>query len=734
MRLLSPPREESAGEDQDVPAVSSTPLKSSLKSSKQKALGATIKDDLPSDENISPRSNNPSPPPRSPTRITSRVSPIKKPVEFQPQQLTGPVRKETLESSDRKDEYDFVCTHRCRSTTPNSFKPPTTPKTWGQVDGSPERPQLPSDIDPVIAYLAGPGVKVVNAPSTLRSRPRTPNTVPKIAPVKIRPRVQKTSSRGSTNSEATDTSEPLKKSNSCLKHKFAPDQMDGPADVVVSAHSCRGSFIDLRSEFEKRGNMGSQRSPQIVLKSLSYPHAVLTKKIGQSKKPSWATPCKTSPRLANNGRGDVKPGASKVRGLAAMFDSAAKASPFLPTPGGAMKKKRRETARVISPYTSNPSPRASLQSVTSVSTPLSLMSPSRISIDLTNTNHSGSRKSMIPRLQKLSTTDNAGKIERHNSPVSPHRDDSRASTGSSNITSRIPTPSRLHIKKKASEVNLPSLPQLDGSTKLTQFPLKLTAQQEIRPIGYYSSPTPQTKTSVGYRDLPRLYRHSTTSEYSEGIGQSAEASPLSPKPSRSRSASFLRDQIRGLRTELSVKNEDCAQIRLELEEFRKTKEVNESLLREDLDRSKADMAKWRRRAERAESKVDRFERLAIQIKNARDHGHHGYGFRHGQGGDAANEYSFTSGSDHMNTAERLPQPLAARMNQSLRRTSPVDIVGADSANSGGGDEFSECSNSTVVRNIAANPGGDDAINSHGLWDVVDEFVNFASPELADEQV
>lgn len=732
-RVLSPPREESAGEDRESPAMrTSTPLKSSLKSPRQKASGGSVKEDPTSDENVSPKSNNPSPPPRSPTRITSRGSSTKNPFDFQTQRSIDSQRKETLGSTETRDDYDFVCTHRCRSTTPKSDKPTMTLKAWSQVDGSPERPLPPSDNDPMIAYLAGPGVKVLNAPSTLRSRPRTPNTVPKIAPIKIGPCVQKALSQGSTSSEATDTKEPSKKSNSYLKrHKFAPDQMDGVADVIVSAGLCRGSFTDLRSEFEKRGNTESQKSSQFASKSRLRPRAILTKKNGQSKGHSWTTPRNTSPRSINNTRGDVKPGASKVRGLAAMFDSAAKASPFVPTPGGAMEKKRRDTARVISPYTSNPSPRASLQSVTSVSTPVSLMSPSRISIDLTPTLQNSSRKSMIPRLQNSSTTDGAGKTERHVSPRSSQRDDSRISMAHSNATSRIPTPSRLHVKKTTPQVDLPSLPQLDGCTKMAQFPMKLTAQQEIRPIGYYSSPTTQTKTDTDYRDLPRLSQHSTTSEYSEGVGQSRDASSLSPNPMQSRSASSLRDQIRGLRTELSARNEDFVQIRLELEEVRKTNEVNEILLREDLDRLKVDVAKWRRRAERAESKVDRFERLALQVKNARDRGDHDYRYHHGQGGDAADDYSFMSGSDHINNAERLPQPLIARMNQSVRRSTPVNIAGADSANSGGGDEFSECSGSTVVRNIAAGPSGNNALSNHGLWSVVDELVDFASSELVD---
>lgn len=211
---------------------------------------------------------------------------------------------------------------------------------------------------------------------------------------------------------------------------------------------------------------------------------------------------------------------------------------------------------------------------------------------------------------------------------------------------------------------------------------------------------------------------------------------MSPHPNHGRSASSLRDQIRSLRMELSSKNEDCAQLRLELEESRKAKQVSEILLREDLECAKAASTKWRRRAEKAERNADSFEKMAMKIEDSRDRDHHRDFYHRGQAGDAADDYSFNSGSDHIDTAETPPKPLFARMNQSIRRTPPANGVGANGASSGGGDGFSECSSSTVVRNVGAGAGDDSAVDASWLGgsNAVEEFAHFTSPGMVNERL
>lgn len=162
--------------------------------------------------------------------------------------------------------------------------------------------------------------------------------------------------------------------------------------------------------------------------------------------------------------------------------------------------------------------------------------------------------------------------------------------------------------------------------------------------------------------------------------------------------------------------------------------MNETLLREDLDRARADIAKWRDRAERAERKIDGFERLSMQIKNARDRNDKPMsdnGYSYSQTDDVAGDYSFTSGSDHLDCVKSPSPPLTARMSQSVRRMPPPASSGAtaDGGTSNGGDGFSERSSSTVVRNNAAGADDTDA----GLWDAVDELIDFACPGLADEK-
>lgn len=627
--------------------------------------------------------------------------------------------------------------HRHMSVSSSINGPRSTAlRALTQVDGSPERHthQPSCDLDPMIAFQAGPGLTILKAPSTMRSQPKMSHVNPKIAAATLRSSVWRKSSHGSVDSGMLSEDEPVKKASPGSEpEKAALDQMDGAMDFIISVPSSRGSFIDLRGEFEKRGVRDSQTSAFPVLKSRPHLRAVLTKKQGHDRESSRSTSRKASPKSALNGHGDVKSGANKnkVMGLAAIFDTAAKASPFVPTPGGAIQKKRRGTAGVISPYTSNPSPRASLQSVASVSTPVSLMSPTRLSIHIsTPAKSSGKKKSMIPRLQDPSATYSTGKTEIYMSPLSVlRRDESRFSAKSSDNPSRLFTPSRLPVKKVCTNES-PPLPQFDGLSNTKQPLLKLTAQQEIRPVGFHSSPIP--RINGGYKIMSRLSQQSSSSKYSEDIVLSGESNALSLTPSRGRSALSLRDQIRSLRTDLSAKNEDCAQLQMNLEESRKMKEVNEILFREDLDRAKSDTQKWRRRAESAEKKVDKFERLAMQIKNARDHEPAHNGYRREQQGDTADDYSFISESDNLSTSDRpVSQPLTARMNQSVRRTPPVGANGVNSIDTG--DGFSECSSSTVVRTIVA-PDENGPLSKSGLWSAVNELVDFASPGLLEERL
>lgn len=860
---LSPPKEESAGEEHNVhPAMRAfTPLKSSLKYSTSKTRpGLPAHRHRTTDRDTSPASNSatPPPPPRSPSRVTSGISPIKKRfenLEAQPHQRVpspayssetrrpehGQLQSRTIPSSTDTygSEYDQLrrqatptstqisstghdqsrhratasragangpgpdqprprsqptlnemprtedgqvhyrnnparsktyrsdydspppqstptstemprpstkygseserneCSNRCTSVSSSTNNPRSTAaRALTQVDGSPERGiQQPScDLDPVFAYQAGSGMKILRAPSTMRSQPKMPHMDPKIAVAKLRSSVWRTSSRASAGSQSLSDSEPVEKFHDDPKpERAAPEQMDGAADLIISLPSSRGSATGLKGDFERPRIRYSQTPSLPGPKGRSQPRAVLTKKNGHGKKPSWAGPQKPSPKLTSNSRSGVKPGASKVMGLAAMFDTAAKASPFLPTPSGAVQKKRRETARVISPYTSNPSPRASLRSVASVSTPISLMGPTRLSIHLSTPARSSGKKSMIPRLQNPSATCSTGRTDRHMSPMSVlQREGSRFSLNSSNNPSRFSTPSRLPVKRKVSTCVSPPLPQFDGLSSTKQSLLKLTAQQEIHPVGLYSSTISHTKISGGCKGTQRPSQRSKSSQYSQETGQSRELTSLISTPSRGRSASSLRDQIRSLRVELSAKNEDCAQLRLELEESRRLKEVNEILLREDLDRAKSDIQKWRRRAEKAENKIIKYERLVIQIEDARDQDSSRNGSQREQRGDAADDCSLTSGSDHLTTSTGAEsQPLMAKMNQSVRRTPPLGANGANSM--GFGDSFSECSSSTVVRTVVATDENG-PVGVGGVWSAVDELVEITSPGLIEESL
>ncbi|KAG6356651.1 hypothetical protein INS49_014525 [Diaporthe citri] len=202
--------------------------------------------------------------------------------------------------------------------------------------------------------------------------------------------------------------------------------------------------------------------------------------------------------------------------------------------------------------------------------------------------------------------------------------------------------------------------------------------------------------------------YSETPSYSQDLCSPNLSSSPSRGLGRGRNASSLLDQIRSLRQELSSKKEEYAQLRLEFEENRKASQVSEILLREDIDRAMADLAKWKRRAERAENKVESFERMATRAQGIR-----------ALSSGRSHDFSFVSGlPDDIDIGERSPQhqPLSTRMNQSARRA-PENIRPTGTSVLMGSDSMSDCSGSTVVR------------NTEGHWASVDEMVD---PALMDD--
>lgn len=588
------------------------------------------------------------------------------------------------------------------------------PKSISRTHGSLKR-KLKSKFSRVPEHTTAsadvPGATVWSGKSTMRFRPRTSRENPEIEPFKE-------TSSGRLVGQGIEFETFHAKKPSRPKDAVAGDQVDGVVDLVVSGTSFCGSNKNLRSEFKRWGTIDSQRSSSPVQGDQDSPPTKCHDIRARPRK-SLRTSLQNQPSKSNmEDCGSLKRGASKVRGLAAMFDSAAKASPIVPTPGGSVQKKRRETAKVVSPYTRNPSPHASLHSVTSVSTPASLIGHTRDSFSSSGTVEYSGRKSMIPRRQGYGITDGSGKAEGYFGPKQ---------ANPSNTRSRIPTPSRLPVRKKVSTTGSPSLTQLDtqldGTPKTPASPFKLTAQQEIRPVGYHNSPIPPTTSIDGYTGFPPLSQHIITSGPSENLVHSRESSPPSPRPSRGRSTSSFRDQIRHLRQELSSKNEECAQLRLEYKESRKASQVNEILLREDLDRFRANCAKWKRRAERAERKVDKFERLVTRIKDARERG---------DGRIDQDEFSFIDGPDHIDISERSPRRPRRRQSAGAHqsfKSVPEIAYNGDTLDVVAVDAMSNCSGSTVVRNIN---GGSDGGNS-ALWTTADELVNHASPELTDNR-
>ncbi|KUI71714.1 putative Rho-GTPase-activating protein 6 [Cytospora mali] len=711
--VLSPPREESGDEDQNESIMKqSTPLKSSLRSISKTTQDPQAGNDPVSDEKdvaFTPGRNS-VPTIQSPSKSISTHASTKSAMESTPTRrgilaaADTPLAVDSTEYGSQNGGFKVSSADRHRSRAAKSLF---------RVDASPERKlrhRNSSDRDQIASYTVVPGTKIMCGKSTMQFQPRFSQADSKFEPVKETPSRQ---SAGSAREDETGHTKKLSRP----KNSVTVDQMDGTMDPSVSGPSCRGSIQDLRGEFERREAIDSRPSLSSVQDSgLKLQGAQPTKRqslYAQPRKSSRNSVGKLSPNLKTGDRGNVKLGVNKVRGLAAIFDGAAKASPFMPTPGGAVQQKRRETAGVVSPYTSNPSPRPSVQSVTSVSTPPSLISHARNSVSSSGTAEHSGRKSMIPRRQNSGTTQGFETIEGQGSPNNQRLEESCPSmqtANSANTPYRLPTPSRL---------------PLDDPTRTSRSPFKLTAQQENRPVGFHSSPMLPLMNNDGYKGLTHLSQHSTNSGYSEDLMHHKESSSLSSSPSRGRSASSLRDQIRSLRQELSSKNEECAQLRLELQESSKASQVSEIILREDLEHSRADCAKWKRRAERAERKVDKFERLTMRIKDAREREDGRYAR------DEQVEFSFISGPDHIDIGERSSQQqqqrLTARMDQSARRA-PENLCTGGSIGVPVIDAMSDCSGNTVVRNIN---GGCDG-GSLALWTTVDELVDFASPRLTDD--
>ncbi|KAK7749768.1 hypothetical protein SLS53_000347 [Cytospora paraplurivora] len=725
--VLSPPREESGDECQNA-SISKPfmPLRSSLRSAgKRPQEDETGRSPVTGDNGFAfPWSSKSAPVPQS-----SKSMAIDSSTEAAEDSI--PVRQGTPTRADRSNSVNAIeGTMRRRSSVSSAvdFKSLKSSKSVVRVEDPPgerTRPTFSCDLDRMATYAVVPGSKILSGKSTIRVQPRLSEAESRIEPAKQTP------SRNSPAVSVGDNHESLQSATSSRPRNAAPlDQMDGAMDFNLSENPCRESIQYWEGESERHESINDRTSSSSDQNSqYKVPESQATKECGiprKLRKSSRNSPEKQSPRSRFGDRGGVKLGASKVRGLAAMFDSAANTTPFVPTPGGSLQKKRRETAGVVSPYTSNLSPRASVNSATSVSTPASLMSRARNSVSSSRTAEHTGWKSMIPLRHSLGAADGSGKTERQPGPDYAQREEERLADGSHTVT-RLPTPSRLPVRRKTSAMISTTLgefdAQIDGSSTIPRSPLKLTAQQEIRPVEYHSSPVLPTTSSNGYTDSPHLYRHSTQSNGNHTINPSSDPSSHSPSPSRGQSESSLRDQIHSLRQELSSKSEECARLRLELQESTKAGQVGEVLLREDLVRARADCARWKRRAERAEKKVERFERLAMRIKDARDNGSDAYS--RGE----QDEFSFIRGPDHLDVGERTPQrQLSARMNQGARRMPEHVYSGRHGVSSL--DGMSDCSGGTVVKN--SNGGGDG--DNPALWATVDELVNFASPGLAGDRM
>lgn len=712
--ILSPPREDSCGEIQDIPTPKpTTPLKSSLKSSSKTARDTRRESEPKTHENISPTRKCSNPTIQSlhssyePTNTIESTTPKKRvtPVKYTTTRVNGESRSthEAKADDPRHDDHRRTVTRIPKPTNQDDLNGPS---------GKNLKPTFSCDRDSMTAYAVVPGAKILSGTSTMRFQPKTSRTES----------TTELTNAGSASRSVKSVSE----KEDGLAEKLVPgptqivtpDQMDGAADIVMAGNSCRGLFRDLKDHFEGQKAGVSRPSSYPLPKDRPRFQAPQHNDVRvRGQKLPFVTPRKVSPLSATSFRDDLKRGASKVSYLAAKFDNAARATPLVPTMEDVAQKHRQEAAGLVSPYTSNPSP---LQSVTSVSTPTSLACHSRDKPPLPATTIDSARRSKIPRPQNM---DSGGKTERPAaSNMAPDETEfSLEMVRSHPAKSRLLTPSRTPARREVLDTGSSSLTQLDGSSKIPKPPLTLAARHEIRPVTYYSSPILPTITCDGNSGVPRLSQHSVASTYRDAPSYNQDASYPSLKPSpsrglgRGRSASSLRDQIRSLRQELSSKNEEYAQLRLKFDENRKASQVSEILLRADLDRAKAESIKWKRRAERAEGKVERFERTATrdQDTSQRNVGH-------------SHDFSFVSGlPDDIDIAVRSPrhQPLSVRMNQSARRA-PENVRPTGTPDLMDSDAMSDCSGSTVVRNMG---GIED-----GHWASVDELVEIAAPGLGDD--
>lgn len=621
---LSPPREESGNENQEMTTSRrTTPLKSSLKSPTKNATDNPKAGEPTDHEKVSPKKKG-----EDPTMQSLYVSRVPTNPRESKAQDNGPTPSKHV----AKSMTDSKPTHEAKVDTPR-FRDfirstPRAPKPTDQdgldvAPGKNLKPTFSCDLDSMTAYAVVPGAKILSGTSTMRYQPKTSHTD---SGAELRNVGSSSRSLKSTHEKDDIQAE---KSAPGSAHIVTTDQMDGAADIVLTGNLCRGSFRDLKNQFEGRQTAFYRPSSYPIWKRSSHARLPQHSDVPiPDQKLLFTTPRKASPISATSSRFDLKRGAGKVMDLAAKFDSAAKISPFIPTVESAEHKHRRDAAGLVSPYTSNASP---IQSVTPASTPASLMRQSRDTMHLPSTAVESARKSRIPRPQHV---ESGGK-------------------------------------------------------------------------GDHSGPAATARTESGY-SLGTVRSHPAKSSL-----------PIDTSPSRSlgrgRNASSLRDQIRSLRQELSSKNEECAQLRLEFEENRKASQVSGILLREDLDHAKAELAKWKRRAERAESKAERLERMATRAQEIR-----------AQSGGRSHDFSFVSGlPDDIDVGERplQVQPLSARMNQSARRA-PENTRPTETSVMMGNDAMSDCSGSTVVRNTY---GAED-----GHWASVGEMIESAAPALMDD--
>lgn len=712
--VLSPPREESGSESQEITTSRRTfPLKSSLRSPSKNATDSQKASGPTNQEYVSLTSQVEDPTVKALYSSSVPTRPLESTI---PDSKVTPVKHvaTTTTGKDTSIHQPEAHTPRRRDPSKNTSRipKPTNQDELGTPPGKNLKPTFSCDLDSMTAYAVVPGSKILSGTSTMRYQPKSSHTDSTTEVTNV----------GSSSRSLKSTHEKEHNQAGTLAtgttHTVSPDQMDGAADFVLTRNLCRGSFRDLKDHFEGRKTAINRPSSYPIWKNRSNAHLPRHNDVhAQDQKHALITPRKASPIPAISSRCDLKRGAGKVMDLAAKFDSAAKVSPFISTVDSLNYKYRRDAAGLVSPYTSNPSP---LQSITSASTPASLMCQSRDTVLLPSITTESARKSRNPKLQHVKSD---GRTEREAEPTIPRAEPglqlgtARSPPANSRLLTSLSSPT----KKEVSDTDSVSLVQLDGSSKIPRPHLTSTSRHETRPVAYHSSPIASTTTCDGNSGLPRLSQHSLTSASSENPSYSQDVSrlDLGSSPSRNlgrgRNSSSLRDQIRSLRQELSSKNEEYAQLRLEFEENRKASQVSEILLREDIDRAKADLAKWKRRAEMAEHKVENFERLAVRAQVQR-----------AQSGGRSHDFSFVSGlADDIDIGERSAQhlPLPARMNQSARRA-PENIRPTGTSVLVGSDAFSDCSGSTVVRNTHGA--------EEGLWASVDDMAAMADHALMDD--